>query len=361
MILAYPYNEILPTRKAHDVFLFQEVAHLAERGCEVEFFVGRGSKSREELASHYQAPLTSSLHLRPLPILRKNNFLGISWNLPFFYFTQKQLEKLRPDVVVLSVRKQAHYHLARKLSNTLYVYEVHELLHYPSAPAACSEEREMLQRADLIITTTEALQEILQNPPYSLQVPIVTVPLAVRTTPLPPPTLGPLTIAYVGQLYKGQGLPLLIEALPTNCKLKIIGGKPEEIAALKKSAPPSVTFCGFHPPSELPALLSDVHAFVAPFEATGRMPYVAHTKLLEYAAWGRPIIAPDLPVVCEHFPEGKGVIFFEAGNASSLAVAIRQLPKQRERLQEEIVLYREAFSWAKRAERILSVFAQASL
>jgi glycosyltransferase involved in cell wall biosynthesis len=55
------------------------------------------------------------------------------------------------------------------------------------------------------------------------------------------------------------------------------------------------------------------------------MPYVAHTKLLEYAAWQRPVIAPDLPVTREHFTASEVWIPFVADDAGSLAAAMQVL------------------------------------
>jgi glycosyltransferase involved in cell wall biosynthesis len=110
-----------------------------------------------------------------------------------------------------------------------------------------------------------------------------------------------------------------------------------------------VQFLGFTPPHKIPQIAATAHAFVAPFENTGRMPYVAHTKLCEYATWGRPIIAPNLPIVTEHFK--KGVLLFEPGNAASLASCLTALtPSLRQQLQSEISTYSGIFSWHTRAQ-----------
>lgn len=261
-------------------------------------------------------------------------------------------------MVICSVKKQAAYHLQRKVPCVKYLYEVHELSYYPGQSSDVQQEREMLSCADLITVTTEPLKQILKNPPYSLTNPIEVVPLAVRVDPLPPPVFsGQLLLAYVGQLYEGQGLPLLLKALAQveDVHLKVVGGNSGDIASLKKLSQElglvkRVTFLGFVPPKQIPNMLHDVHAFVAPFENRGRMPYVAHTKLFEYAHWGRPIIAPDLPIVREHFSTGS--LLYEPDNISTLAASIRTLQNAQTRntLQEEISAYQDRFSWAERAK-----------
>jgi len=359
--LIYPYNEILPKRSAHDVYIVQECAALARSGMDVTLLCGKGSLPPEELRAHYKV---GSFPIHYLPIVRKNNLLRISWNLPFFFFTQRVIEKRRPDFVFLSVLKQGEYHLKRKVPQVRYVYEVHQLQHYPNSigkTALFERERQMLRRADLITVTTEALKEILQSAPYSIEGPIVVIPLAVEAKPLPPPRRGEeLCLGYVGQLYEEQGVDLLLAALAKTARvrLKVVGGKPKEIAALKSVAGrlgvlERVEFLGFIAPNALPSHLQDVDAFVAPFTGQGRMPYVAHTKLFEYAEWGRPFIAPDLPVVREHFE--KGVIFFEVGNANSLAEAIEQMAEKKLQLQKEVGVYAGRFGWEKRAKDYLSI------
>lgn len=364
MKIIYPYNEILPKKRAHDVFVFQECARLSHK-MDVTLLCGKGSLEREPLEKHYAVSASRSLNIQYLPIVRKNNLLNISWNRPFFFFCQKEIRKQLPDWVILSVRKQGDYHLSRKIAGVRYLYEVHELSYYPSHKTdlrVFRKERTLLSRADLITVTTNSLKHILETPPYSLKTPIVVVPLAVEQPPLlsPKETNPFLTLMYVGQLYEGQGLIPLLDALSQvdRVLLKIVGGKKEEIDFLKKEATrrqlsEKIEFLGFLPPSALSKIASEADAFVAPFENTGRMAYVAHTKLLEYAHWGRPFIAPKLPVVEEHFPNGKGVLLFEPGNVSSLAACIDRLRERayRNELQREIEKYTGKFSWEVRLEK----------
>lgn len=357
MRLFYPYNEILPKKKAHDVFIFQECSSLAKAGAEVTLLCGKGSAEDASLFEHYN--VATRFQIKRLPCIRKNNPLGISWNLPFFYFSNREIEKKRPDVVILSVLKQAHFALRHKVEGVTYLYEVHELAAYPGRAYDFSKlqlEKEVFAGCDLITVTTQALKEILLEAPYFVTCPIAVVPLGVNASTLAPPQNGPFTLFYVGQLYKEQGLQLLLEALSLveEVTLKIVGGKEDEIQALRKLND-RVEFLGFQKPVQLHSLLGQAHSFVAPFLAEGRMPFVAHTKLAEYVEWGRPVIAPDLEVSREHFPKSKGALFFEPGNARSLAQAIEKMKVEKERLQEEILTLQGSSTWNKRAANYLSL------
>jgi len=370
MRIIYPYNEILPKKKAHDVFIMHECAALAALGWDVTLLVGKGS-SEKTLLTHYNLSPMKQLHIEPLFTLRKNTLLPLSWNLPFFMSCQSVIRTQKPDIVITSVRKQAAFHHLRKVAGVRYIYEAHELCYYPETPTHKGNlqlEKIMLSHSDHVIITTEALKEILLNPPYSLKQPIDVVPLAVQATALPPPPpTDPLVVMYIGQLYAGQGLPLLLSALKDapHIHLNILGGTPQEIDHLSKlaqdlSISASVHFLGFVPPHRIRKIAESAHAFVAPFEKVGRMPYVAHTKLFEYAEWGRPIIAPNLPIVNEHFQEGKGVILFEPGNPASLASCMNALKQEtvRQKLQKEISAYSGKFSWTNRAKIYHTLFAK---
>ena len=369
MHIIYPYNEILPKRTAHDVYIFNNCVSLAKEGFQVELLCGVGSLNDRSICEHYHVASLSGMKTRHLPIVRKNNIFSISWNRVFLYFSQKVLKQEKPDVVILSVLKQGDYHFRRKIPGVRYIYEAHQLAWYPHMPLGAKKkeveiERSILSKADLVTVTTEALRKILLEAPYSLDVPVEVVPLAVNVSELPPPfpaVLGTLpTVMYVGQLYKGQGIESLLNAIgkaPT-VRLEIVGGTEVEIKNLKAYATilgvsERVFFHGFCSPSKLSSIVSHADAFVAPFEPEGRMPYVAHTKLLEYISWGRPVIAPDMPVVREHFPEGKGLMLFESGSTRGLSTRLTEIaqPLVREKLQKKSSENVGAFNWKARSKR----------
>lgn len=344
MRIIYPYNEILPRKKAHDIYIVNTCAALQNAGHTVTLLTGRGSKP-----THAHYGLDVPLHT--LPLIRKNNPLNLSWNRPFFHLCQRYIKKEQPDWVITSVRKQASYHHNKKIPGVKYLYEVHELAHYPGHTSKdLALEKQMLEKADLITTTTRELKNILLSPPYSLKTPIEVVPLAVNAHPLPPPPLKPLTLMYIGQLYKGQGIEQLTHAMRTlpNIQLKIVGGTGPSAH--------NIEYLGFIPPKELAPIAAQAHAFVAPFELTGRMPYVAHTKLLEYAHWGRPIIAPDITLVRNHFPHG-GTLLYKPGELHS-ALSSLENDATRLALQEQITAYQDAFTWKKRATRYSELLSE---
>src|ERR1700722_14363789 len=129
MHILFPYNEILPKKKAHDVYIYQECSCLAELGAQVTLLCGKGSLDAVALGRFYNT--IEPFEIKRLPIVRKNNPLGLSCNLPFFFYSQREIEQVKPDFVFISVLKQATYNLNRKVPDVKYVYEVHEVAAYP--------------------------------------------------------------------------------------------------------------------------------------------------------------------------------------------------------------------------------------
>ncbi len=361
MKIIYPYNETLPRRRAHDAYIMRTCASMASAGHDVTLLCGKGSLEKKELFQFYKIHPDNPLKVIQLPILRRKNLMRIQWNFLFFWRAQRYIEKHKPDCVICSVLKQADFHLSRRVKECLYLYEVHQLQWYPTLKAHMSLkqirwERSIFDRCNLITVTTNALKNILTTYPYQVKVPIEKVPLACDFEALKPSgkLTAPLQLYYVGQLYKSQGLDRLLMALKEveGVHLNVVGGKPGEIIdyqnlCQKEQLQHKVSFIGFYSSAQLKEVLKEADAFITTFENTERMPYVAHTKLYEYQAWKRPIIAPKLEVVCEHLL--KGALFYETEQEESLVEALNQIqnPKIYQTLLDEAQEH-VPFNWKKR-------------
>lgn len=361
MSIFFPYNEILPKKRAHAIYLVFSVYYFAKHGEPTALIYGGKKSEIHKIKDFYNLANEKNLFLDPTFHIRKNNPLNMSWNRPFFYLCQKKIEKQKPNIVITSVFKQAKYHIERKSPATHYVYEIHELSTYPGqCPTDKTRiEKKMLADHDLIVTTTSQLKSILQEKPYSLTNPIAVVPLATHAKPLGPPQFFDLlNLFYIGSLEPEQGVQNVIRALSqtTNSHLTLIGGTSEQIAFLKNlgrnlGIEQRLDFLGFQLPSSLQALVEKADAFIAPFTNEGKMAYVAHTKLADYTAWGRPLIAPNLPVVKEHVDPN--TFFFE--DINSLAAAIQKVASPHVRKEWHLKKSHFDLSWDTRTKNYLKI------
>lgn len=373
--VAFPYNEILPKRSAHDVYVFTTAVAAAQAGAQSSLLAGKGGWDEAKLHAHYRTEPSTTFHAFGLPIVRRNVALRLSVNAVFDQFALRWLRRARPDWVVTSVIKQGLFHAANPVAGMRHAHEVHELAWYPGRDANAASvaprlarERRLLAAVDLVIVTTEALAGVLRAAPYGITTPIRVLPLAAPRCPALPPVeraaASPIRLAYVGQLYREQGMSLLLRALALapGLWLDVVGGRADELALLEAEAEAlgiadRVTWHGFVSPGDIAPRIAATDAFVAPFLCEGRMPFVAHTKLAEYRAWRRPVVAPDLAVTREHLV-GAGFVAFEAGDAASLGAALRALtePATLARLQAEAAAAPERPDSVARARAYLDIF-----
>jgi glycosyltransferase involved in cell wall biosynthesis len=118
-----------------------------------------------------------------------------------------------------------------------------------------------------------------------------------------------------------------------------------------------VRFHGRIPLEDVPAAVADADIGVAP---TRRNPFTdvsLSTKIFEYAAMGKPVVATRLPLVETTFPPGTAWTY-EAGDARSLAGAVLEIvddPQAREAaVARTLDIVREG-SWEREAERYVAL------
>ena len=274
---------------------------------------------------------------------------------------------------MFSVLKHADFLLKNKVRGCKYIYEAHQLQWYPSYGAQLNLnkirwERSIFNRSDLVTATTIALKKILSIYPYDLQTKVEVLPLACDFLPLSAKKpLTPFKLYYIGQLYTKQGLHHLLDALENveGIELNVVGGRDVQITHYKeycqnKNIASKVVFKGFVPPDRFQEELDDADAFVTTFDNSERMPYVAHTKIYEYLALQKPIVAPNLEIVNEHAPYG--VLTYDTADRESLVEHLTQLLDEQtyKRLASE-VKKNPVLNWTERGKTLRAILEENTL
>ena len=283
-----------------------------------------------------------NLTIQQVPILRMRGRIRLSWHMIFNLSCLAVLRRLirqgRADIICLSGIKLTNFLLTFGwLLPVPLVYEVHGLYGpYTSKEKGRKDKREerLFSRVAGLIVTTEALKRAL-NEVYEVSAALTRVPLGCDIPPEAPAFLSrhsPAEIFYIGQLYHLQGVDLLVEAMKyiEDARLNIVGGKEEEIAGLKALAERlevdrRVVFHGFVEPGRVKEKMARADVLVLPSRSGGKMPYVAHLKLFEYMAAGRPIVATNLPSISEFVQDGESAILVEPESSVSLAQGIKKV------------------------------------
>ena len=107
------------------------------------------------------------------------------------------------------------------------------------------------------------------------------------------------------------------------------------------------------PIEDVPAVIAAADIGLAPTRRDPFTDFSLSTKIFEYGAMGRPVIASRLPMVERTFPAGS-VVSYDAGDATSLASAILGLvddPAARERSVAATRDRVHELAWEREADR----------
>ncbi|SMP49308.1 glycosyltransferase family 4 protein [Desulfonatronum lacustre] len=314
-----------------------------------------------------------NLRLHPLPALRRaRGRRGVTVNAVYYWACLLFLRRrMRPGDTLASASFAG---LTRFLfrrpeleRNVRRVYEVHQLTHLEQGPEskAARVEQAVFSDADVLLTTTEVLRDQLQK--LVPGKPVTSLGLACgfdpETVPPPEPDASrPFTLAYIGSLYPEQGVQWLMgawseimERVHAPLRLKIAGGSPREVEALRGQTvgrEETVQVHGPVAPGKLPRFLQDVDALIIPALNRGRMPYVAITKAYDYPGLNRPILAANLPSIAEVLRPGREAVLFAPEDAAGVADALARIVRDADlvrTLTANCRARREEFTWENRS------------
>ena len=219
---------------------------------------------------------------------------------------------------------------------------------HETATALESDELDCARRADLILTSTEPLRLFFSQlvPPERVRL----VPLGVDVDAFDwdEPPSGPPRILYSGALTPGRGVRVLLRAMldvaaHSDARLALAGRSTPEFFASLESAVRDlglrerVELLGEVPHDEVPRLIASATVCVAPgaIEMTAKPFALYPTKLLEYMACQRAVVAPRRNTVAMLLREEQHGLLFEPGQPLDLAQKIMRLlgdPELRGRL-----------------------------
>jgi glycosyltransferase involved in cell wall biosynthesis len=238
-------------------------------------------------------------------------------------------------------------------------------------------EKWSIARADLVVTVNIACKRIfstrscrpekiavVMNAPDGQIFPFrATGPEALRKTT----DKKPFVIMYHGSLVERNGLDVAIEALarvreavPT-AELHIFGVNSPFLermmeTAKNKNLQESVRFFG---PRRLEKLVTEIEKCdlgVIPNHRNAFTEINTPTRIFEYLALGKPVIAPSTPGIQDYF-SNESLLFFEPGDAGDLARQIEYAFSHPREAQETVRKAQQVFlahTWDRERETLLS-------
>ncbi|QJA06284.1 glycosyltransferase [Thermosulfurimonas marina] len=369
MKVIYLHHLPFPWGRAHDVHVIKTVYYLAREGLPTLLLapLKKAFRRPEALLKYYGlGPPPEKLKIVPIPVLRIRRPFKLAVNSIYDLFLRLYLRRHPPSEGSLFLFSEARLvRLALRLAPEVpRILEIHGLRYFKKG-GPCPEEKKVFEALSLGLITTRALKELIQEI-YAPSVPLEHLPLASEplTDTISRDKNHPPLMVYAGQLYPGQGVEVVLEALKylPAARLVVIGGRKKDLDRLQRlsralNLSSRVKFTGYLPPAQVRSWLLKADLLVLPALPEGKQPYVAHQKLYEYLGAGRPVLASNLPSVREEIEEGEALLF-EPGNPEDLAQKAQIVLGNEDlaqKLAHKALKRAQYFDWPARTRRMLKI------
>lgn len=363
MKIVYLSASEVPSRTANSIHVMRMCAAFAKCGHETVLVARhRNHGPLENIYDYYGVDSNFKLVILPY---KKIKGTGIVL-LPMLY---SKLKKYDPKSVLIYSRDIYGALLAAGMGFKV-IYEAHGL---PYNRLISFWEKCLFKKARFVklVVISEALKKLYVprlKEPVKIEVchDAADTPDLDEKTHYPwPSTRNTLQLGYVGHLYKGRGIDVIVQCakrLP-QYDFHLVGGEEKDIAYWKRYKIQNLYFHGFVKPRMTTCICQKCDVLLMPYQAelsiAGRnlntSSWMSPLKLFEYMSAGRVIIASDLLVVREILNRDNSILV-QPDNVDEWVSAIitcenREYRKRLARQTYESFL--KNHTWEKRAKTVL--------
>jgi glycosyltransferase involved in cell wall biosynthesis len=169
----------------------------------------------------------------------------------------------------------------------------------------------------------------------------------------------------MGTIYRFSGLDRVIRDWRTllgvhpGAKLLILGAGEDQVRlegiAREMGVGQQVIFAGMQPYAALPRFIRSSDVCINPFELNGITEKILPTKLFQYLACGKPVVATKLPGTTPFLSgEDDGVVYADVENTVSVLIELLADSSRRSNLGVRGVIAARRYDWFEIARQMAS-------
>jgi glycosyltransferase involved in cell wall biosynthesis len=358
--ILYIYPEEFRGLAAREYHVYRLANALAAAGAEVT--LAAGVSKEFDTIERVGAIFRETPHPRLRVAWLRRKFGPFRWGGWLYRQLDQFLRGGEPPDVVYTMHLKAANHFRRKGSGLPLVFEAHEIFadSYPPEHEKHREiallERRLYPQFRGVVAISRHLLECLQRR-YGVPGPSMVQHDGVEAELLQMTIAGadPAELIYTGSLQTWKGVPVAVAAmrLLPEFHLTVAGGRGEALEALKRDAPPNVTFLGHLSREALGPHLARASIGLMPNLAEPASAlYTFPLKLLEYSAAGKGVVASRIPVF-EGLPVDDWVRLVEPGSPEKLANGVRLLAQGGPK-REAARAWAGQFAWPEQGRRLFA-------
>ena len=334
MNIAYVSLSYVPSRRASSVHVMKMCAALARAGHDVRLIAKRSPDRAEAAADPHAFYGVSGFAVDALPRPRRRG-----GGVVFALATLGALVARRRATELVYSRDLVGAITALELRMPT-VAELHAVPHDPRIRALARRVVRHRALRGLVVISDALRRDLALHDLVPRHAPIVVAhdaadppgPVVLARTRAARPRIG-----YVGNLYPGRGIELVVElaARLPGCDFELVGGSPADLAAWRaRTQLPNLRFAGFVRPAELAEHYRRFDVVLMPYPRSGigvasgandTSRWCSPMKMFEYMASGAPIVSSDLPVLGEVLRDGENALIAPAGDAPRWQAAVERL------------------------------------
>ena len=371
MRICYLSASEIPSRTANSVHVMKMCDAFTSQGHDVELYARKGEPVKNaDPFSRYGARSAFPIHFFAWPKMR---VMG-----PMIYVLRVFFYLLRSPAPDLFYSRYIYLIYLASFLKIPCIYEAHV---FPASPVQRLAEILFMRRRTFhrLVVISDALKKDYLEACSALQPGMVVV--AHDGGDIPPENgsdsfrgetgkeQDKLRIGYVGQLYPGRGMEI-IEQLASRfpeLEFHVVGGRDEDVRYWRERAVFSNLFLhGYVNHGDIGKHYRNFQIALVPYQArvtleggkgdTSR--WTSPLKVFEYMAYGKAIIASDLPVLREVLQNGVTAVMVPPEDINAWAVALKDLVKDGELMARLGLaarrLLEEEYTWDRRVVRVLS-------